>query len=292
MEAVQNKTIRLITGAFWSTSIERVRLRVFLSPTQLRIWKIAQQVVTRLHKPPNLSPVTQRLPDIWKKPELYAPFSILCKSGSNVYNTTEINLLQPLAHLALATFHLDHGSYSSSPSDFVDRKAVCSPREIPKTVETMNKSLKESRGKPELLMVYCDGSKGERAGYGLVVYHRGERIFQTSVGLDPRNTSFDAEMMALARAAMEARRLVDLKRFRTVKEIRFHSDSTSALKAIDDPSTRPAHFASVLWKNCVEEMRDSHPDLSITVHWSPAHKGILGNEHADSLAKGGTKKPL
>ena len=78
LEVVQNKAIRMITGAFKTTLIELIQLRSFLPPIEVWLKKPNQQAAICLHKLPLLSPVIQYLPDIWqnrRKPTMETPSS-------------------------------------------------------------------------------------------------------------------------------------------------------------------------------------------------------------------------
>ena len=131
-----------------------------------------------------------------------------------------------------------------------------------------------------------------RAGYGLVIYHEGISIFESSVGLGTRNSAFDGEMWALTHSLVKIRSLLKTHPTREkIRNVLIYSDSTSALQVISDPSAHPGQLASILWRNQFIQFTKEHPDIKTKLSWIPGHHGSIGNTKADLLAKAGTAKP-
>ena len=114
MEVIQNKAIRLVTGAFRTTPI------AFLPPIEIWARKLIQQAAIRLHKLPTLCPVIQHLPDIWrdgKKPEVTTPFSTPTRFG---YKTQKMTELQSLASRVLVTAEKIFPFHSDNSQDIIE----------------------------------------------------------------------------------------------------------------------------------------------------------------------------
>ena len=302
LEVVQNKAIRMITGAFKTTPIELIQLRSFLPPIEVWLKKLNQQAAIRLHKLPLLSPVIQRLPDIWrnrKKPTVETPFSTPPNFGLNAAKLTDLHSLAastPSSAEKLEPFHSDNAPWSWDKSLALDHLSInhstCLPGEIPGRVQSANILLQSLATKPDTVVGYCDGSRMRKAGYGIVLYHLGFTLFETSIGLGFNCTAFDGEIWALAHT------LIKIRDFFTsgdlddeIKHIRIYSDSTSALQSISDPSPHPGQLAALIWRKHFALFREEHPGCTLTLSWIPGHHGSIGNDRADSLAKFGTTRP-
>ena len=127
----------------------------------------------------------------------------------------------------------------------------------------------------------------KRMGYGIVGYYMGWKAFSHSVRLGPRATVYDAELFALAHASLKASAFVLGKPH--IGEVPLFLNSSSALSSAFDPSTHAGQRCSLIFHKNVIKMLFHHPALHIKASWSPGHCGVIGNEQADSLAKGGTK---
>jgi ribonuclease HI len=107
-------------------------------------------------------------------------------------------------------------------------------------------------------MFFCDGSKDKVGAGAGIVYIRGSpdhsrpedyspSQFQFSLGCGKKTTSYDAEMLALAAAALHAYEVAlayttnDLP----FTDLFFFSDSTSALTNITDPGPHPGQIFSI-----------------------------------------------
>ena len=177
-------------------------------------------------------------------------------------------------------------SIISTPCDPDDRRAL---------VSEFNRQLCSSRLDPSVLLVYCDGSRmrckegcKKRTGFGPVGYYMGRKVFSLSVGLGPRATVYDAELLALAHASSKAEAFVLGKPH--IGEVSF-SDSSSALRSVFDPSTHPDQRCSLVFRRSILDMFGRHVSLRITASWSPGHSGVVGNKVTDTSAKKGSKLP-
>ncbi|KAG9224404.1 hypothetical protein CCMSSC00406_0009446 [Pleurotus cornucopiae] len=121
------------------------------------------------------------------------------------------------------------------------------------------------------------------------MYHQGLEILSRRLGLGTKTDNFDGEMYALANAARHLHNITE--KFPTVSAIRLFADNTSAIDSINNPNPHPAQSASIIFRKHVNTLLATHPQLAISINWSPGHAGIKGNERADSLAKSATTLP-
>ena len=153
-------------------------------------------------------------------------------------------------------------------------------------------------------MFFCDGSKDKvGAGAGIVYLHGRpdhsrpedyvQSLFQFSLGCGKKTTSYDAEMLALAAAALHAYETAmayytnDLP----FTDLFFFSDSTSALTNITDPGPHPGQIYSISFIRNITFIIDIFPSVRIHLGWSPGHSGVTGNESADYYARKGVTLP-
>ena len=301
LEVVQNKAIRLITGAFKTTPVKLIQLRSFLPPIEIWLKKLNQQAATRLHKLPLLSPMIQRLPDIWRnrsKPEVTTPFSTPFNFGLNTGKLTDLHSLAagtPASAEKLEPFHSENTPWAWDARAFPDHldidHSTCLPGEIPGRIQAANRLLDSSSSRPDILIGYCDGSKMTRAGYGIVIYHENTPVFEKSVGLGSNNSAFDGEMWALTHSLIKINSLLKSRTLKeTVRSVLIYSDCVSALQVISDPSAHPGQLASLIWRKQFLLLREDHPEVKLRLSWIPGHHGSRGNEKADQLAKIGTTR--
>jgi ribonuclease HI len=70
-----------------------------------------------------------------------------------------------------------------------------------------------------------------------------------------------------------------------IKHLLFLSDNQAALSTITDTSAHPAQGASILFRRHIDNLLLTSNPFDVELIWIPGHKGILGNERADSIAK-------
>ena len=141
---------------------------------------------------------------------------------------------------------------------------------------------------PTSLLIFTDGSRHRalghrRTGAGYAAFLEGREIRTGSWGLGKRAGIYDAEMFALAGSAGSVTQI--LTQNPHIKHLIFLSDNQAALSAITDTTAHPAQGASILFRRHIDSLLSTLNPFDVELIWIPGHKGILGNERADSIAK-------
>ena len=135
---------------------------------------------------------------------------------------------------------------------------------------------------PSQYKVFTDGSKLEgRTGAGLVVYKNKKEIATKAVNMTEGTTVFQAEVLAISEAAL----IMGQLHTDEMKYVKFMIDSQAAIAALGNP-----HVTSKVVAQAIDNLNALASMVrSVTLVWIPAHKGHVGNERADDLAKAGSK---
>ena len=139
------------------------------------------------------------------------------------------------------------------------------------------------------IVCYTDGSKDSNGntGYGYVIMGKSEIesnpviLIQQSRKLENACTVFQSEVEAINETAT----ILSMNKIKN-KNIDIYSDSQAAIKSLDK---RKIKNSTVL--NCILNLNSLAETNNITINWIPGHRGFVGNEIADKLAKNGALLP-
>ena len=133
---------------------------------------------------------------------------------------------------------------------------------------------------PSTVQCFTDGSKMEdKVGAGYTILSNDVLINEESFHLGSYSTVFQAEVMAVSKAASYL-----LDKDYSNETIIIYCDSKSALQAVDSCKIRSlTTLQAVSLLNRLGASNDLH------LKWIPAHSNFAGNERADTLAKMGSK---
>ena len=137
---------------------------------------------------------------------------------------------------------------------------------------------------PTQYNAYTDGSRhNDQTGAGYTIHKKGKEIDHGSFRLPDHATVFQAEVAAINKAAIALMRMPQ-----DVQFVKIFVDSRAAILALTNPVVKSKTVATTIESLNHLASRAS----SVTIVWIPAHKGHLGNERADVLAKGGAQSAL
>ncbi|XP_063617206.1 uncharacterized protein LOC134790367 [Cydia splendana] len=124
------------------------------------------------------------------------------------------------------------------------------------------------------LRIFTDGSKIEgKVGAALSLWNSTEEIRAIKLALPSYCTVYQAELLALCRATVEAQKSNEAS-------VGIFSDSMAALQTVASGSPHPlAVKTRDTIRNCMLQNK------SVSLFWIKAHAGLQGNERADVLAK-------
>ena len=81
-----------------------------------------------------------------------------------------------------------------------------------------------------------------------------------------------------------------LQQFDFLEDITIAIDNQAATKVTTNHRSAPGHQLIDFFHNQMSELAKWHQGVPIKIHWIPSHKGILGNEEVDKLAKQAMKQ--
>ncbi|XP_035227950.1 ribonuclease H-like [Stegodyphus dumicola] len=159
-----------------------------------------------------------------------------------------------------------------STTDFEHRpsKPLCHPAEfdLPDSIFTSSQQLLPNFN----IEIYTDGSRSPTGtGCGLCLYVNGTLTRTWRKRMNSKNSVYQAELVAIKKA-------IDLASKFTARTI-IYTDSKSSLEALQNmhPTSSLVHIIQQLL-----QLPSNHRPI---LHWIPGHSGVLGNEHADCIAK-------
>jgi len=129
-------------------------------------------------------------------------------------------------------------------------------------------------------MWFTDGSRVDSGTGSGIFCIRPNRSFIFPLG--KHATVFQTEVYAILQCACE-----NIRRAYKNKQILIFSDSQAALKALSSPKV-----TSRLVAVCLDALFALASLNEVTLIWVPGHRGILGNEEADKLARQASAMPL
>jgi len=129
------------------------------------------------------------------------------------------------------------------------------------------------------LVLWTDGSKKEDEWVGCAVVWKKEKWEKRRVHLGRQKEAFDAEMYAMSEALKIAN---DICNKEEVRRVSVFTDSQATLRRIQSDEQGPGQVLAArtrIWEGAL-----SRRNIQVEYRWVPAHKGVEGNEKADSQA--------
>ena len=148
----------------------------------------------------------------------------------------------------------------------------------------------------DILHFFCDSSLTDDGADAATVLFHGGMTDRYKFSCGKKATAYDAEMLALAAAARQAREMAKEVAATHLPDkglirISFFTDCTSTITNILDPGPHPNQLSSLSFISNIRHIILLFPSIRIRLGWSPGHQGVWGNNQADYEAKLGTKLP-
>jgi ribonuclease HI len=312
LQRTQNVALRHMAGAFRTTPVEALHHIAAILPIDLFLQRTINTAAVRLRTLPRTSQPLLRLGAEWKP----LPADLPVRSRARTRKSEHSNLLRLASRTDAEGERLL--PYSAAPWEVgnpwgdrltFDADVPRSKQEKAQRVSEVKKSVREAACDPSHLVVFTDGSRHaprrhKRTGAAYAVYHRGREIASGSFGLGRKAGVYDAEMLALAAAAVRLDTLITASLrasinspitpsntspstlFTTpITQVTIFADNTSAISSIYEIRPHPAQRASIIFRRHVDAILRVTDVTRFQVAWAPGYKGIAGNERADELAK-------
>lgn len=127
----------------------------------------------------------------------------------------------------------------------------------------------------DTIKIYTDGSKiEEKVGAAISIWEKGRETKATKLKLASVCSVYQAELLAIHKATEEIYK-------HKGKNFIIYSDSRAALQTIEGRTN--LHPLALKTKEKIKEITNQNKTIDLI--WIKAHKGLVGNERADQLAK-------
>jgi len=147
-------------------------------------------------------------------------------------------------------------------------------------IQEEEQALEEARRERDGLVLWTDGSRKEDEWVGCAVVWKEERWNKRRVYLGRQKEAFDAETYAMSEAVKIADEICGKK---DVRRVTIFTDSQATLRRIQTDKPGPGQVLALRTMNWGSKLLDKR-NIQVEYQWVPAHKGIEGNEEADSQA--------
>lgn len=275
LDIIQNKALRIITGAMCSTPINAMQCESCIPPLILRRIQLASNFCLKLISSDNKSVMDRILPPQSFQMSSTPPPKI---SGSELISGHTPELLR----IAMNIYELSINIYKAKPWPLYKTNFVIlvnKPYNILRDKINNQMELNQLMENKSYYKLYTDGSKSEN-GVTSAFYDPQLQMVK-SHKIDNNSSIFTAESYAMLLA------LQHIKNIYISSDILILTDSKSLLMALDNNSQRyNLNYIIYNIRKIVYEISQLTGKI-INFLWVPSHCGITGNEIVDCAARNG-----
>ncbi|KAJ6032769.1 hypothetical protein N7540_003501 [Penicillium herquei] len=301
--AIQRRAAILIAGAFKSMSAAALNVELYLMPVHLQMQQIIENTAIRIQTGPTWAQpallqhcrtATARQRGGWSPIEVlrWKKGQILYLDGSSLgWETRKSFVLAPWEQRITCVIEDAEKARNSA------EKAYPGVPDAPDAPDGSNKGFSAEKAAPfsaeKPCIFFTDGSGYEgHIGAAAIVPTELDSNLKRHLGRSDQSTVYLAELSGIEMALESF--LARLQDPTAPRELAIFVDSQAAIQAVQNPKRPSGQFilSSIYSKFKAIQAQKPTKSLqkpSVTIHWVPAHVGILGNEIADLAAKEAAK---
>lgn len=261
LDKIQNKSLRLITGAFKSTPINAMQVECKLPPLSIRFSYLKERFLLKLYSQNNN--------------HLFSNLKQSCTSS--ICNLAYILQGFPQYVNFLQTLQIHKSSILPCYQGDFDSKFPAIDIIIDRNLSTKEDVYSKFHELTDHRFVYADGSKAESA----VSFAIFDELLNSGTGykINSNTSIFTAEAVAILAALKHIRHTND----RCCQWV-IVSDSMSVLENLKNNrlNANTNYFISIIKESWLHL---SHHNIKVLFMWVPSHVGVMGNERVDFLAR-------
>ena len=268
LESIQNQCIRIATGTRATTPIVSLQVEGLIYPLKLRRIELSLKYISRIMEQHSSSPILKLYKAHVSKASNYNSFF------KNILDTMQTwNIRRPSTNNQWSCNILPPWAYIEESIVGIFPVQVKSRNDY--QILEIFKDMKENKYN-SFVMYYTDGSKSESAAGAAFITDTEER----SYNLPAESSVMTTELFAILKATEHA------STQNPGQQCVIFSDSLSSMLLLQ--STKPRSYRNLIHNIQYNLMKANN---NITLQWIPGHRGIPGNDRADTLAKVANTKP-
>jgi ribonuclease HI/exonuclease III len=287
LHIIQNKVLRLCTGARRTSPIEALEIDTQIVPLGLRWEQMSKEWVAKIERLPPSHPLTNTAKT--SKPAHHytknKTSSVpLCMNKQPAHNTRRASKATPEQKQPI---RMDPWNHSILPTHLhnklITRRSPAN-KAIPMEAKRWAADTLKSIDPADASVAYTDGSCLQAVGSaGAGIFTKAPGCVPTSKGypLSQSSTNFEAELYAVAQACQN-----HITHGRHTRNIALHvyTDALTVWGLLAN-NTYPQTGNTTIFDKLANNMGIILQHTSLTLYWIPSHVGIPGNEKADRMAK-------
>ncbi|CAH2088263.1 unnamed protein product [Euphydryas editha] len=268
LDILQNKALRIISGAMCSTPIRAMEVETKVMPLILRRILLAERYCLKLIASNNTQIISKIVPYIDRTPRrsLTTAQGLLCGNSPTLSDI----LLEIDNSFFKIRKQFPWPCYSFS------YQCISHPiNVVQQTINNNSEMLQFLEENTMYYVIYTDGSKA--SNYVHAALYDPQAKFSSSFILHEPCSIFTAEAYAVYQALMRIREINNIKYFLII------SDSLSLITALSTLTVKyKSNYILYFIKQIIYQYHNKN--IQIFFLWVPSHKGISGNEMADKTA--------